>query len=160
MSLDALNDHLILLDTYVQDYWTKRDRRLSRILRVMDNVEYWVLEDEEDFAQGINRLGRHMSMAEPEQLEKVSDQLVIVLAYMSSSKAIRLINWLEEHHPDVFQRLVHRLPSHERSKAAKLLSTRLRVLQSLDLISKVFNPQRSHRIQSWLRTQISQGATE
>lgn len=157
---DSITDRLILLDTYVQDYWTKKDKRLSRILRVMDNVEFWVMEDEEEFARGINELGRYLTDATPEALEDGGELLITVLAYMSSSKAMRLLNWLEDAHPDVFQKYLKLLSEHDRPKAAKLLGSRLRVLQSLDLISKVFNQQRSQRIAQWLRMHMSQGATE
>lgn len=157
---DLVTDRLILLDTYVADFWAKKDKRLSRIFKVMDNVEYWVMEDEEDFAKGINELGRYLTDASKDSLEEGGELLITILAYMSSSKAMRLLNWLENAHPEVFQKYLKMISDHERPKAAKLLGSRLRILQSLDLISKVFNQQRSQRIAQWLRMHMSQGATE
>jgi hypothetical protein len=151
---------LILLDTYVQEHWTRKDRRLARILRVMDNVEGWVFEDEEDFPKMVNKMGRALSSVGSEEIQRGIKLLVVILAYMSSSKALRLLNWLEETHPKVFQAMVESLPGHERPRAARLFQTRLRVMNNLDLMGKVFNPNRSQRITTWLKAQMSQGATE
>lgn len=158
--MDNINDRLILLDTYVGEFWNKKDRRLSRMLNVMDNVEFWVMEDDEDFSKKIGELGRYLTDAEPEMIEEGGDLLISVMAYMSASKSIRLLNWLELNHPEVFQKILLMTSSHKMPKAAKLLGSRLRVLQRLDLISKVFNQQRSQKITQWLKAHMSQGATE
>lgn len=156
-----LEKRLIFLDTYIKDYWNKKSKRLGRILHTMDQVEYWVMEDEEEFVKGINRLGRKIELAKEERIDMVLDQIVTVIAYMSSSKAIRLINWLEDNHPEILQKIIFRLPKHEKIKAAKLLSTRLKVLQNLELMSKVFGPDKSNRIKIWLTSvSNSQGAVE
>jgi hypothetical protein len=150
------NDNLILLDTFVKEFWEKKDKRLSRVLSAMDNVEFWVFEEEEGFAQGVNRIGRYMSEASPEKIEQVIDNLVVLMAYMSSSKSMRMLNWIEENHPQIFQKMMARLPQHFKPKAAGLLGARMRVMNNLELMGRVFNPQRSQRISAWLKSEMPQ----
>ena len=150
---------LTLLDTYIKEYWQKKDKRLARILKIMDNVEFWVFEDEEDFSSAVSKLGFFISEASPPQIEKVADHLITIMAYMSSSKALRLLNWLEENHPEVFEKYLQKLPAHSRPRAARLLGSRMRVLNGLNLMGRIFSQERSNRINSWLRSQLSQEAT-
>lgn len=151
-------DHLILLDTYVQEFWEKKDKRLSRILKIMDNVEYWVFDDEEQFTQGLNRIGRYISSDDinPKKIEEVLEDLVTVMAYSSSSKALRILNWLEEHYPELFQKMMGGLDHHDRPKAAQLTGARLKVFKNLDLMGKIFSPNRSQKITSWLKMSSEQ----
>lgn len=153
------NERLTLLDTYIKEYWQKKDKRLARILKIMDNVEHWVYDDEEDFSTMSSKLGVFISNCTGAEIEKIIDHLIMVMAYISSSKALRFLNWLEEFHPEVFEKYLQRLPLHSRPKTARLMSTRIRVLNGLNVMGKIFSQERSQRINNWLRTQLSQEAT-
>lgn len=153
-------NNLILLDTYIRDHWKKKDARLYRTLRLMDNVEFWVLDEDEEFSDKISGLGNLLSNAKQDQIESCIGSLITVIAYTSSSKAIRIVNWIEEEYPDLFQKMMSSVHSHPYPKSAKLFLTRLKTLKNLDLISRIFNPDRSQRINSWLKTLSLQGVNE
>jgi hypothetical protein len=148
-----LSEKLILMDTFVKEFWGKRDKRLQRILKVMDGVEHWVPEGDEDMDDLIAEVGSALSLAEPAAIEASLDVLITALAYMSASKAMRIMTWLEETHPALFREMLERLEDHDQPKAARLSGRRMKVLQSLNLMGRVFNPKRSQRIVAWLRAQ-------
>jgi hypothetical protein len=148
-----LSDKLILLDTFVKEYWGKKDKRLQRILKVMDQVEFWVPDDDEDIDEEISEIGVALADASEETIESAIGSLITALAYMSSSKSLRILAWLEDAHPDLFRSFLLRLDDHTMPKAAKLSSKRMKVIQSLNLMGKVFHPNRSQRIVAWLREQ-------
>ena len=153
-------DRLTLLDSFVNEFWAKKDRRLSRVLKVMDSVETWVFDDKEDFARSVNEMAGSLSTAGEEKIKESVESLITVMAYMSSSKSLRLLGWLEENYPEVFKKMLEALPGHPKAKAARLLSTRVRVMSNLNLMGKVFNPSRSQKITQWLRSGLSNEASE
>lgn len=130
----------------VQRYWEGRDRRMGKVLQVMENVEDWVVDDVESVARELVNLGRQMSTASKRKLTRHAQDLMMVMAYISCSKALRLLNWLDEVYPGLTFHYAMEARQIDNEDAPKLMLDRLRTMNNLGLLSKVFAPARSRLI--------------
>lgn len=143
---------LSLKKRMVQEYWQKTDKRMAKILSVMENVEHWVVDDISSCKDKISDFGQKLETAKRDVLSNNAEKLIHLMGYMSSSKSIRVMNWLDEMHPGLsvhFTMEAKRLsPS---LKTAALMMDRLSTIKSLSLIGKVFAPNRAKLINELLK---------
>ena len=130
----------------VQRYWEGRDRRMGKVLHVMENVEDWVVDDVESVARELVNLGRQMSTASKRKLTRHAQDLMMVMAYISCGKALRLLNWLDEVYPGLTFHYAMEARQIDNEDAPRLMLDRLRTMNNLGLLSKVFAPARSRLI--------------
>lgn len=140
-----MTEPLNLRKSLVERFWNNHDPRLARILRWMDSTEDWMLDERPDVMQALTSLGQKMSKTEPDALADRFDPLLDILAYMSSSRALRILEWLDRAHAGALSlRLVQK--AMERPDArAQILIDRLQALRSLSLLGQIFSQQRMGR---------------
>lgn len=140
-----MTEPLNLRKSLVERFWNNHDPRLARILRWMDSTEDWMLDERPDVMQALTSLGQRMTKTEPNALADRFDPLIEILAYMSSSRALRIIEWLDRAHAGALSlRLVQKAQSREDARA-QILIDRLQALRSLDLLGQIFSQQRIGR---------------
>lgn len=142
---DSNQPQLNLRKSLVERFWTAQDTRLARILRWMDSTETWMLDERQDVMQALASLGQRLNKSDPKAIAERFDPLLDVLAYMSSSRALRVIEWLDRAHEGAISvRLVQKAMQRQDARA-QLLIDRLQALRSLSLLGQIFSPQRIGR---------------
>lgn len=136
-----------LRQSVIEDFWQRKDPRMARILGWMESMEDWMLDDNEDVASSIFALANTLEKVSGKEVVTNADDLLKAMAYMSSPRALRLMNWLEEHFPQgVTVSLTKHARENEDDETAALLLDRLNTLNRLSLLSKIFAPHRTKMI--------------
>lgn len=136
---------LNLRKSLIERFWSEQDPRMARILRWMDNTENWMLDERPDVLQALTALSQSMSKSSPSALVDRFDPLLDVLAYMSSSRALRIIEWMDRNYQGgISLRLVERALERPDPRA-QLLIDRLQTLRSLSVLGKIFSRTRINR---------------
>ena len=139
-----------LRKSLVERFWFERDPRIARILRWMDSTENWMVDERPDVTLALTSLGRRMTESEPEALAAQFDPLLDILAYMSSSRAMRIMAWLDRENGGALSlRLMQKAMARSDTKA-QLLVDRLQALRSLSLLGEIFSAKRISRAISLL----------
>ncbi|MGH3977103.1 MAG: hypothetical protein ACRDS9_27880 [Pseudonocardiaceae bacterium] len=132
-------------------FWRRFDPELAELVSVMDRAEGWTLDRNPAVAERLIRLGQRIT-GEREAKVLVSaerEDLLLFLAYISTSRALRVIHWLDEvggYGSALVDRLLH---EHAEVTAAvpeaslrELLTHRLRVISNTPFFTKLFAPER------------------
>ena len=83
----------------VNFHWKSIDPRMQKILTMMEAVEPWVVDDVEDVTNELLEFGKNIGKAKNTQLSEYSSDITTVMAYIFSSRSLRLLNWLDENYP-------------------------------------------------------------
>ena len=143
---------LNLKKSIVTEYWKKADTRLARIFAVMENVEYWVVDDVESVSQGLSDLGKRIDKTSKRTLASLSEELIFLMAYIASSKFFRMVKWMDETHPGLSVHYIMEARQMQQDWApAKLMVDRIQTINSLHLMGKVFAPSRTRLIAELLK---------
>lgn len=138
---------LNLKKSVVQEYWKKSDPRLAKILGVMENVEHWTLDDIEAVSVAITDLGKKLDKTSKRTLASLSEDLIVIMGYISSGKFFRLIKWMDETHPGLSVHFIMEARQLQQEwNPARLMVDRIQTINSLQLIGKVFAPSRTRLI--------------
>lgn len=140
----------------LEDYWGEVAPSAPFIVASMDAVEDWVVDRNGVVDADLNSLVTELpgmlaqvleGGSQGQKAEFVAD-MVVVLAYLRSSKALRLIHWLETEFPG-FDFLREARQLYEEGGvtgmdrvAYKLLMDRLRFASKTALLQTVFSPER------------------
>lgn len=136
---------LNLRKSLVERFWNNHDPRLARILRWMDSTEDWMMDERPDVMQALTALGQRMSNTNPEALAERFDPLIDILAYMSSSRALRIVEWLDRAHAGALSLRLVQKAQERPDPRAQILIDRLQALRSLSLLGQIFSQQRIGR---------------
>jgi hypothetical protein len=143
---------LNLKKSIVGEYWKKTNSRLARILSVMENVEHWIVDDVESVAQALTDVGKKMDKSSKHTLASLSENVIYAMAYISSGKFFRMINWMDESHPGLSVHYIMDARQMQNDWApARLMVDRIQTINSLQLIGQVFAPSRTRLIAELLR---------
>lgn len=143
---------LNLNKSIVDQYWQKTAPRIAKVLSVMEGVEFWLVDDVQSVNDALRDLAKKMDKAPQEKLSTHAEDLLFIMAYMSSGRALRMMNWFDEQFPkglsiDLLQE-AKRLGEVEH---AQLMIDRLQTIDSLKMINRVFAPTRSRLILELLK---------
>ncbi|MCC8799133.1 hypothetical protein Q6A26_04085 [Xanthomonas euvesicatoria pv. eucalypti] len=136
------------------EFWRSYDPELGELVSVMDRAESWTVDRDPTVTERLISLGRRMNGPEQARAFVSADvqDLLLFLAYISTSRALRVIHWLDEQ--DEYQQygssLVERLldaPGHlaeaiPTPPLRDLLAHRLRVISNTPYFTKLFAPER------------------
>ena len=141
-----------LRESIIQDFWQKKDPRMSRILGWMESMEDWMLDDNEEVAESIYNLANTLERISHKDVVDNSEDLIKAMAYMSSPRALRLMEWFDEHFPQGLSvEITQRALAMKDDEHAELLLDRFNTLERLSLLSKLFSPHRTRRIVALLQ---------
>ena len=137
-------------DTLVS-FWRRFDPGLAELIAVMDRAEAWTLDNDPAVAERLLRLGHRLTDEHQAKVLVSAERkdLLLFLAYISTSRALRVIHWLDEQ-GGYGSALVERLVQDRDDVAAvvteaplrELLTHRLRVISNTPFFTKLFAPER------------------
>lgn len=134
----------------IHAFWDSYDRRtLYRIIVSLSKVESWALDQESDIEPAILELGNAIDMATSINLDSHKDKLIRILANTHAERAMRILQALDIAKPGTASQLLMRAEeTSENSNPskvdpyAKLFLRRNLVFERLQLLARVFSPQR------------------
>lgn len=145
-----MSEKLNLNKSAVDFYWKTQDPRMLKILTMMENVEPWIVDDVDSIAKELVNFGKKINKAKTGQLSQHSDELTIVMTYIFSGKAMRMLNWLDDNYPGLSFHYVMEARQKEDWEAGKLLLDRLKTIKTLSLLGMIFTPMRTRLISGLL----------
>ncbi len=135
----------------VREYWGRESPELGRLLLDIERTEDWTLDGHPEIGDRLVRLG--VKLADPAAVAKLAaadrNDLLFFLVYISSSKAMRLISWMDETQNGMGTRLLAVLLDQDEHGAffnvvdpllAGTLVQRLRVIRNTPFFEKILNP--------------------
>jgi hypothetical protein len=135
----------------LRHYWRELNPTLADLIGAMDRAEPWTLDDDPEVAKRLVALGHRMHGRAAAKALANADRadLLLFLAYISSSRAFRVIGWLDEME-GLGSDMVNRLLRNEELVSSvvpqeplrELLAHRLRALHNTPYFAQLFAPDR------------------
>ena len=132
----------------VHAFWDSYDRRtLYRVIVALERVEHWTLDSTESVEAALLQLGTVMDQTPDVTLDQEA-AFVRVLATVRASRALRLLQALDAAKPGAASQLLMYAEGNTGAEAstpdpfAELFLRRNLVFERLQLLSRVFAPQR------------------
>lgn len=133
----------------VHAFWDSYDRRiLYRVIAAIEQVESWVLDGHPTFEQALIRLGEVLEVTPGFELSEET-KFIRILASTHASRALRLLQAMDIAKPGTAPQLLmyaEEASNGSEGKApdpyAKLFLRRNLVFERLQLLARVFAPQR------------------
>lgn len=141
--------------TIINNFWKSSDAKVAKAISIMEKVEHWVVDDVETVAKELIALGKKMGDVSKSSLNENAEDIIIIMAYISCGKALRLLNWIDEAYPSLsFYYVMNARQTIEDSDQARLLIDRLQTIKTLSLLGKVFSPARTRLITELLKEKV------
>ncbi|WP_424948652.1 hypothetical protein [Chromobacterium haemolyticum] len=142
---------LSLSNESVHEHWQQLSPDLADLLISIEKTEDWTLDSNPDIAERLARFGLRLSdpNATLRLAEADKNELLFFLVYISSSKAFRLIQWLDESQDGLGSRLLGTLLEQDGAGVfmnvadpmlAGTMIQRLRVVQNTPFFQQLLNP--------------------
>lgn len=143
--------YLDLNQSAVEKHWAMASPRFRKVISIMESTEYWTLDSAQSVEMSMESLSEKMNDATEETLKdkEISNKLIFLLAYCSTGRALRVINWLDEKH-SISLHYVNNMRRMGEWKPAQVMLDRLKVIKKISLMAKVFSPHRSRIINKML----------
>ena len=133
----------------IHAFWDCYDRRtLYRVIVSLENMEHWAVDKEPDIDPAVIELGRSIDLASDIEITDES-KVIRVLANTSASRAMRILQSIDMIRPGVASQILMKAEETSQDKNgnigdrfAKLFLQRNLVFERLQLLSRVFDPQR------------------
>lgn len=125
----------------VRRYWTEQSQAIATLLDLMDQREPWTRDGKDpEFDKAILRLGEHLrdlpwSDIPPEITARI-------LAYMSSSRALRVTQLLETHAPEALVKLISTSIERPHEPEFNVNNMRITVFARNDLLREILSKER------------------
>jgi hypothetical protein len=130
----------------VQGYWNTQDPKMLDVMMAMESIEKrlgWTLDDQVE--EQLNTLGHDMDQAlQQGTLLTVREDLVFIMAYLSSGKAMRIMQWLDMRYDGMGYRILETISEgakHGNFDAAVMMD-RFILLRRIRHIGRVFSTSR------------------
>lgn len=141
----------------VRKHWLAIAPGLGPVFDHIDRVEDWTVDDVPQIAERIVEFGKRLSRPGAAQRLESADtaQLLFVLVHMSTERALRIIQWLDDNHEGLGTRLIESLllasgssvhASIPHQPLAQALVARLKLIQNAPFFVSAFAPERMRRI--------------
>lgn len=142
------------------EFWRGFDPALASLIARMDQAEPWTLDQDPAIGERLVGLGRRLTSEHQAIALAGADResLLLFFAYISTSRALRVIHWMDQlggHGVQLVERLLQQ-PAEVASviplePLRDLLTHRLRVISNTPYVAKLFAPERLHRLQRAIR---------
>lgn len=141
-----------LEDEAVETYWQSKGRDLARTVGEIERLEDWQVDSSPRLREAIIDLGNEIEEAPEGRMAEMSgDQMTvdsarIALAYMKAGKRFRILAAMAEERSDGAALAANILSPNaddlDAAEAARVLRASVRHLARLNLLNKVFAPER------------------
>ena len=129
-------------------FFNERDPSLVQAIQGMEQVETWTVDKIESVQKMFQELADRVEEVDMESLEgSTQNKLIVLLGYISSGKAIKLLMWIEMNYPNFVARTLadaQMLSALDKFNegAAKLFVERFEVLERMHCLSRIFSEER------------------
>lgn len=143
---------LSLKKSVIQQFWVQQDGRVANIMDMMESMEKaWIVDDDADVAMALEKLSERLNQISPKKLVRHEQQLVLLLSYMSTSRCMRILRWLDDsgkgQRDQTFTKLMeYAQQSQDDMVESEVLLNRLRTLKSVAILGQVFTANRSRSL--------------
>lgn len=145
MALDLRTDQL-------EKHWKAKDKRgrLNNILSLMDNIEHWTVDDNESIVKTLMDLSvafENVLNLNPIFKEN-KDTILYIMAYISSSRAIRLYEWFGKNskYKEFSDELIAYANDHIDEPVYAIFIERLNTFKKANLLYSIFATERINKI--------------
>lgn len=141
----------------VEAFFSERDPGLADAIKGMESVETWTRDKEQQVHETLQNLANRIEDFDMHKLEdSTQSKLIILLSYISSGKAIKLLMWIEHNNPNFVARTLadaQMISALDRFNhgAARLFVERFEVLERMHNLSRIFSEDRLEIVQRVLR---------
>ena len=138
-------------------FFREQDPALEATIVGMEAVENWTRDSAPQVQQALQALADRIESVDMGELDPdLHNKLIILLSYISSGKALRLLLWIEEFAPNFVARTMaeaQMLAALDKlnEKAAALFVERIEVLERHHVLRRVFAPERLKTMKKVLR---------
>lgn len=135
----------------VHRYWQSLSPELGDIFSTVERTEDWTLDNHPDIGERLVHFG--LRLADPQATKRLAeadkDSMLFFLVYISTSKAFRLINWMDAAQEGLGTRLLNSLLERDGEGIyasvvdpglAGVMVQRLRVIQNTPYLQKLLHP--------------------
>lgn len=135
----------------VHEYWQQVSPELGQLFESIERTEDWTLDSDPDVGERLSRMG--LRLADPEATRRLAgadkNELLFFLVYISSSKALRLIQWMDTAQSGLGTQCLNALLARDQEGAfanvldpmlASTMIQRLRVIQNTPFFKKLLDP--------------------
>jgi intracellular multiplication protein IcmW len=134
----------------VHAFWDSYDRRvLYRVIVALESVETWAADRDPKIEQAIIQLGKAMDLANQVDFSGYEEKMINMLAYLSASRAIRILQSIDSLKPGTAAKLLTYAEEQANQKSgkpinisSKLFLDRNLVFERMQLLSRIFSIQR------------------
>ena len=148
----------------VHAFWDSYDRKtLYRVIVALEQVEHWTLDSDPTVERAIIQLGETLDQVKEVVISKNEAQIIRVLATLRAGRALRILQSLDQAKPGTASQLLmfaeEASQDTDKKKGdpyAKLFLRRNLVFERLQLLSRVFSPQRIAIVLKALEQQATQ----
>ena len=138
---------LNLRKAIIEDYWENQSPRLSKVIKAMERVEFWTVDESQEVTGMLDKLSTRLDKSQSDSISENSNKLLFVMAYMSSGRSIRMMKWFDEKFAnDLSADIVSSAKENEEDPVNRLLLDRLQTIKSLTLMQSIFSPARTKKI--------------
>jgi intracellular multiplication protein IcmW len=162
--LDNLNSDVSTEGT--DAYFRERDPNLASAVRSMESVETWTQDRYDEVQFTLQQFADGIDSADISEIsEQLQVKLIVLLGYISSGKAIKLLMWIEQSLPNFVARTLAEAQmlgvlDKVNEDASRLFVERFYVLERLHMLSRVFSDDRLRIVQKVLRILSGEDATD
>lgn len=146
----------------VRQHWRQAAPGLAELLDRIELAEDWTVDGSPVYAEKVVQLGKSLSQPGAVLALEEADrhQLLFFLVYISTSKAVRLLQWLDDEHAGMGSALLDQLIAGDGQRVrsgvqsdqlAQTLVQRMRILQNQPYFRSVFDPQKLGRLAQAIR---------
>jgi len=142
---------LSLSNESVHEHWQQISPELASLFASIEKTEDWTLDNNPDIAERLMRFGLRLS--DRKAASRIADadknELLFFLVYISSSKAFRLVQWMDEMQDGLGSRLLGNLLEQDGAGVfsnvvdpmlAGTMVQRLRVIQNTPFLQRLLSP--------------------
>lgn len=135
----------------VHRYWQDLSPELGDLFSTIEKTEDWTLDNHPDIGERLVNFG--LRLADPQATKRLAEadknSMLFFLVYISTSKAFRLINWMDVSQEGLGTRLLNSLLARDGEGVfanvadpglAGVMIQRLRVIQNTPYLQKLLHP--------------------
>lgn len=153
--MDNLNSDISTQGSHA--FFEERDPALLQAIKGMERVESWTKDKYENVQDLLQKLSDRIEDLDIEELKGAQhNKLIILLGYISTGKAIKLLMWIEHNSPNFVAKTLaeaQMLSALDKINegAAKIFVERFEVLERMHMLSRVFSEERLAVVQRVLK---------
>lgn len=128
-------------------YWSEyKDPMIYRVLKFMESVESWTIEQSDEFEQSVTELGEELEHIKDVDMSRLGqeDLFIRVACALKASRALRLLQALDTAHPGSASKLLSHAEDESESTEdwPGIFLRRNIVFERLRLLGRVFSAER------------------